>query len=661
MWSASCRPSSHPSIRRSSYGPKALELCGEVRGLGANLLSALEKRDGEALAALRSTHETGLLQAARQVREQQLAEARAGHEALELSRRIVQARFDYYDTVAFLNPMEAKHLELLGTTLALQKVQAGVDFFGNLIALVPNTKIGEPLVIGATFGGDNLAQAVRAFSSYLGSMISILGTTGSLAGTMGGHARRADEWKLQRDLAAKELKQLDKQLVGAQIRQAMAELELANHDRQLADARQVESFLKTKYTSEELFGWMSGQLSSLYFQAYRLAYDVAKRAEAALRLELGDRDASFVQFGYWDTLKKGLLAGERLALDLRRMEAAYLERNVRDPELTRHVSLALLSPRELLRLKQDGTCVIDLPEALFDLDHPGHYLRRIKSLSVTIPCVTGPYVGVPCKLTLLKSQIRTSTDVGRGYRSGGDNDARILVSRPAQILFLSSAQGDSGLFETNLRDERFLPFEGHGAVSSWQVDLPTDFRPFDYDTISDIVLHVRYTAKYGDALRAACVGELRDALNAVAQDAGATGFARLFALRQEIPDRFHAFLHPPAGANQHEMTVPLTPERFPFLVRNKAIRPVKLEVFVKALTPSPAARAAINVGLEVTGTTPSALTVREDMGLLRAEKPATALGDWTLFLWQDVNGTRRALPAEVAIEQVFLICYYEVG
>lgn len=409
---------------------------------------------------------------------------------------------------------------------------------------------------------------------------------------------------------------------------------------------------------------MSGQLSSLHFQAYRLAYDVAKRAEAALRLELADRDTSFIQFGYWDTLKKGLLAGERLALDLKRMEAAYLARNVRDPELTRHVSLALLSPRELLRLKELGTCVIDLPEALFDLDHPGHYLRRIKSLSLTIPCVTGPYVGVPCKLTLLKSQMRMSTDGGSRYRPTGDDDARVLrIPPPAQSLFLSSAQGDSGLFETNLRDERFLPFEGYGAVSTWQLDLPTDFRPFDYDTISDVVLHVRYTAKYGgDALKNACLGELRDALNAVRQsEGGATGFARLFALRYEIPDRFQAFLHAAPGANRHEITMPVTMERFPFLVQDKTVRPAKLEAFLKVQAPSPAARAAIKVALDPPGTSPTALVVTDDMGLLRAEKPMTTLGDWTLAVWQDVSGTSQVLPADVLLEEVFLICYYQIG
>ena len=34
---------------------KALELCAEVRSLGASLLSALEKNDAEGLSLLRST------------------------------------------------------------------------------------------------------------------------------------------------------------------------------------------------------------------------------------------------------------------------------------------------------------------------------------------------------------------------------------------------------------------------------------------------------------------------------------------------------------------------------------------------------------------------------------------------------------------------------
>jgi Tc toxin complex TcA C-terminal TcB-binding domain/Cys/Met metabolism PLP-dependent enzyme len=59
-----------------------------------------------------------------------------------------------------------------------------------------------------------------------------------------------------------------------------------------------------------------------------------------------------------------------------------------------------------LQLQQTGYAEIDIPEWMYDLDYPGHYLRRIKNVSLTIPAVVGPYTGVHCRLTLLSSQTR---------------------------------------------------------------------------------------------------------------------------------------------------------------------------------------------------------------------------------------------------------------
>ena len=36
-------------------------------------------------------------------------------------------------------------------------------------------------------------------------------------------------------------------------------------------------------------------------------------------------------------------------------------------------------------------CIVDLSELLFDTDYCGHDMRRLKSVSLTIPYVTGPY------------------------------------------------------------------------------------------------------------------------------------------------------------------------------------------------------------------------------------------------------------------------------
>jgi hypothetical protein len=81
-----------PLVRFSVLVAKAGELCQEVKSLGAALLSAIEKQDGEALAALRATHETAVLQLAERVKYAQVQEAVKNREGLEASLAIARAR-----------------------------------------------------------------------------------------------------------------------------------------------------------------------------------------------------------------------------------------------------------------------------------------------------------------------------------------------------------------------------------------------------------------------------------------------------------------------------------------------------------------------------------------------------------------------------------------
>src|SRR5262249_35302399 len=156
---------------------------------------------------------------------------------------------------------------------------------------------------------------------------------------------------------------------------------------------------------------------------------------------------------------------ERLYLDLKRMEVAYLEQNKREYEITKHVSLLLTNPLALIRLKETGQCEIVLPEALFDADYPGHYMRRIKSVGLTIPCVVGPYTSINCTLTLLNNKTRVKSVMADQYAEKEDEDDDRFVTNFAamQSIATSHAQNDSGLFELNFHDERYLPFEGAGV------------------------------------------------------------------------------------------------------------------------------------------------------------------------------------------------------
>lgn len=191
------------------------------------------------------------------------------------------------------------------------------------------------------------------------------------------------------------------------------------------------------------------------------------------------------------------------------MGRGRLDANEREYEITKHVSLALVDPEALLRLKATGDCFVDLPEALFDLDYPGHYMRRLKSVGITIPAVTGPHTAVDCTLTLLRNSIRDSSDPGAQYERSGSGDERFHEDFTAiQSIVTSSAHNDSGLFGSKLRDEH-LPFEGAGAISRWRIELPLELKAFDLDSISDVVLQLRYTARDGGAaLRTAALDSL---------------------------------------------------------------------------------------------------------------------------------------------------------
>jgi hypothetical protein len=110
-----------------------------------------------------------------------------------------------------------------------------------------------------------------------------------------------------------------------------------------------------------------------------------------------------------------------------------------------------------------------------------------------------------------------------GYLRGGSEDTRFVDYYGTIQQIVTSSGTNSGLFETNLRDERFLPFEGTGAVSTWKLELPAAFRRFDYNTIADVILHMRYTARQaGGLLGQAAVTAIKE----LVAEANTSGLAR---------------------------------------------------------------------------------------------------------------------------------------
>jgi hypothetical protein len=626
---------------------KALELSGEVRNFGGSLLAALEKKDAETLALLRQRHEIHILERAQEVRYLQWQEAREATEALMRSRDAALERYVHYrrlfgeDESPELAPLsfttlteenfDEAYAELVGqyakaiemrsfpsleiqgdsnptgtsTPLYLSRNEHADlnthpeaafnwrlaamtnDHLYSALAMLPTFKIKTtPMGVGTAMdvlGGPMLAHAGRIISGALNTMATNEDLKGVAASKTATYERRADEWTLHHNLAARELMQVGRQIIASLIREQTTRHEYENHKTQIEQSREVERYLQEKFTGQELYGWMQGELSKLHHAAYQLAFDVARKAEQATKHELmrPEVDAMrFVKFDYWDGGRKGLLSGETLHLDVKRMEMAYHEHNRREYELTKHVSLRQLDPIALVRLKETGRCELRVPEWVYDADCPGHYMRRIKTVGLSIPCVTGPHTGVHCTLSLLRSTLRRSPQLISGRYEGldeGGDDRFVEYAGTMQSIVTSTGQYDGGMFETSLRDERPLPFEGAGADSVWRLELNAEVQQFDLTTITDVVLHIRYTAREGgETLREAASAQVKDSI----ARGRAYGSVRLFSVRHEFATEWAAF----KNFGDRPLSLLLTEDMYPIWSKGALESVQRMQVFADAAT-----------------------------------------------------------------------------
>jgi hypothetical protein len=269
------------------------------------------------------------------------------------------------------------------------------------------------------------------------------------------------------------------------------------------------------------------------------------------------------------------------------MEKAYFDENIREYELTKHISLRLSFPFAFLQLRTTGRCEIEIPEWLFDLDFPGHYMRRIRTVSLTLPCVAGPYTGVHCRLTLIDSVTRIDPELNPpphgcccplppcecdhdcepgGYRLCPDDPRMVRIFGEREAIATSEGQNDPGLFELSFNDPRYLPFEYMGAVSRWRIELPPQNNYFAPDSLTEAAIHFKYTSREGgEALREAAMRAARCRLPG-------DGWA-FFDARHDFQDAWELMHRPRQDEHgRRTLAIHLSRRFFPFLPRDPQIR-----------------------------------------------------------------------------------------
>jgi hypothetical protein len=518
-----------PPYRFTFLIEKAKQFASTLETFGSALLSALEKRDNEQLSLLRTTHEQNLLTLSISVRQWEADAADRAVEELEAREATVTHRRDYFKKLVEAGLIGEEWGERIN-----RHVNASTRVAAGLLAMIAGAgkllpDVGSPFAM--KYGGTQLGHAWDSFAVSTFASADMAEAIATSAGMEATFVRRAQEWKRQLEQAEDELAEIGKQKKAAELRQRIAQRAITSHATSIEQNQKILDFFGDKLTNLALYVWLSKGLRELYRAAYGSAYSLAKMAERAYRFERDDDASTGLSGNYWDANHGGLLAAGRLLVDLGNLERRFLETNFRDFEVEQSFSLAGFDPLALLKLKGDtATCIFTIPEYAFNLFYPGQYRRKIRSVRISIPCVAGPYTNVSATLKLNKSWIRSLPT--------SKNLTQVPVERTASIA-TSSANNDGGVFEMSFRDERYLPFEGVGAVETeWELQLPSKFRPFDYETISDVIVHMNYTAKHDDGFRTSVESALEDYLNS-------TGIGQLVSLRRDCPDELYRLIHGP--------------------------------------------------------------------------------------------------------------------
>lgn len=476
-----------PHHRFETTWNMAMEFARELRTLGGQLQSALERMDGEALSLLRTQQERELNEMVRTVRQLQIKEAGSQAMGLEAMRSTVRDRQREYEGREETSPMEEQSFNLTQQGKNLRLASQVANMLGSFIGAAPDAAGGFAAIgplIYVVYGGSTGNRVAKGFADALAALADISNTEAGVTATRASYRRRKEDWTFQAKQAESELKQITHQIKAAELRTAIAAADLSSLERQIEHRAQEVEYLRSKFTNTELYEWQARQTASLYYRAYQLALEFARKAERCLNFELPpaqDGSPMIVGSGHWDSAHRGLGAADALMSDLTRLSEARAKRDLPGPEpFEVSYSLRDNDPAALLRLRTEGRCGFSLTRDFFDGLFPGHVLRRIVGHAFRIDCVAGPNTPVSVSLTLKSSQIHLD-----------DNpDGRSIINpTPSRSDYTCTGLRHPDHTRYSSESGKYRLFEGAGAISDWEVQIPGD-RVFDWSTISDFRLTI---------------------------------------------------------------------------------------------------------------------------------------------------------------------------
>jgi len=482
---------------------RAKQLVAMAQQVESAFLSALEKVDAERYSQLRAEQDIETTKATVKLQDLKVKEANDGVKLAELQRDRSQLQVDGLQGMIDEGLLGTENLLVgLYANLAINKI---LLLTAKAVQDAANTTVAAS---GASIPLIGAAAAAALTANIFGGIA--LGTEFAIAGLESGISitslyasldRRKQEWEFQKTLATQDLKIGEQGIKIAQDRVQINGQERAISVIQNDHAKATLDFLKNKFTSAEMYEWMSGVLEDVYAYFLQEATSLALMAQRQLSFERQVDLPPFIRTDYWvvdggstggvdltgegAVDRRGITGSSRLLKDLYELDQYAFNTNSPKLQMSKTISLSEIAPEELMRLRDKGIASFFTTEDHFDRDYPGHYLRLIKKVNVTVIALNSPTKGIRATLT--------NGGTSRVTTGGTIFQKREIKRYPEQIA-LSGGVGDYGVFQLQGQGEFLDPFEGTGVETQWEFRMEKASNPFNYDSIADVLLTIEYEA-----------------------------------------------------------------------------------------------------------------------------------------------------------------------
>ncbi|SMP58180.1 neuraminidase-like domain-containing protein [Fibrobacter sp. UWB10] len=487
----------------------AVDMAKDACQMGRDLLAILEKQDAEQLQVFKAKCDKAVVAESKTVHEMEVKSLEAEKVRLEEKKTAKQNTSKKQKAMHLVSTAEKKYQKLMEKVAKIQETVEKVRNIASATFKIPDFKYGSVVnafggprfdieSLGGTKLAENLVSAAESYAARFAQRQLDAAKTKLQAEL----ERRKKEWLLEDEVADAEVVEVEKQEIVNEIKTQQVEKKHKSIENEILRSEQVYEVLSEKFTNNDLYIWLEKELGKVFKQYVKLLLDVAKMAERVYHFEIDGKITpvcDFIKNDYWDNFRKGLLAPERILLDLRRMEKAYLENDVHEMEITRPISLKELQKKAddyqiidnlyvnpLNKIREDGFCNFQLTEEFFENEFSNLSFLRIKDIRVYVQldaATSLPYLNA--KLTLTEASMYKKIDAA--LKTSNTSMVASLVHEKTNEVFSSYNSDKMGIFE------------GCGTVSKWALELNGLTRENDEDDypIDDVIVYLTYTAREG--------------------------------------------------------------------------------------------------------------------------------------------------------------------